>query len=163
VLSFDNFRAVLGSPALRGQYGLDLAPASLATLTADDATAKSFFEDWSRDGQPRLSPMPLGNDSSQFAAPLVSPFAAPLGEPAPQPYAPDYQASPSYAPQPQPAPNPGMRNIVIGFGIAIVGAIITFVTFSASAGGGTYVVAWGAIIFGAIQGVRGVIQLLSNR
>jgi hypothetical protein len=156
MLTFENFHTVLGSPALRGQYGLDLAPATLATLSADHATAKSFFKDWSRDGQPRLSPMPLGNEEAQFAAPV--------GEPAPQPYAPDtYQAPVSYEPQPQPAPNPGMRNIVIGFAIAIVGAIITFATFSASAGGGTYVVAWGAIIFGAIQGVRGVIQLLSNR
>lgn len=41
----------------------------------------------------------------------------------------------------------------------IGGIVITVVTYSAASGGGTYVVAWGAIIFGFIQFVKG----LSNR
>jgi hypothetical protein len=38
----------------------------------------------------------------------------------------------------------------------IGGIVITAVTFGAASGGGTYVVAWGAIIFGAIQFFRGL-------
>jgi hypothetical protein len=40
------------------------------------------------------------------------------------------------------------------------GILVTAVTFAgaAGAGGGTYVVAWGAILFGAIQFFRGMSQ-----
>jgi hypothetical protein len=36
------------------------------------------------------------------------------------------------------------------------GIIVTAVTYSAASGGGSYVVAWGAILFGAIQFFRGL-------
>lgn len=36
------------------------------------------------------------------------------------------------------------------------GVIVTVATLSAASGGGTYVVAWGAIIFGAVQFFRGL-------
>jgi hypothetical protein len=171
VISYDNFRAVLGSPALRGQYGLDLSPVSLATIVADEGTAQSFFNDWSRDGQPRLTPLPLDNSAAQFAtqfaAPLVAPAAPGAATYAAAPtstYAPMANAS---APQQMPYPtqagpvaaNSGLRNILIGFGIALVGTIITVGTYNA---GGTFVVAWGAILFGSVQGIRGIIQLLSR-
>ena len=56
------------------------------------------------------------------------------------------------------------RNMVVG-GLWCVGGIaVTAVTYSgASDGGGHYVVAWGAIIFGAIQFVRGLVQLNARR
>lgn len=55
---------------------------------------------------------------------------------------------------------PGLGNILIGFGIAFVGTVITFATYSAASGGGTYVVAYGAIIVGGLQFVMGLFQLL---
>jgi hypothetical protein len=36
------------------------------------------------------------------------------------------------------------------------GIIVTVATYSAASGGGSYVVAWGAILFGAIQFFKGV-------
>jgi hypothetical protein len=41
------------------------------------------------------------------------------------------------------------------------GLIVTIVTYSNASGGGRYVVAWGAILFGAIQFLRGVKNSLS--
>lgn len=38
------------------------------------------------------------------------------------------------------------------------GLIVTFVTYSNASGGGSYMVAWGAILFGGIQFFRGVIN-----
>ncbi|WP_020471308.1 hypothetical protein [Zavarzinella formosa] len=38
------------------------------------------------------------------------------------------------------------------------GIIVTLGTLAMAAGGGSYVVAWGAIIFGAIQFFRGMSQ-----
>jgi hypothetical protein len=50
-----------------------------------------------------------------------------------------------------------VRNMVLGGIICAVGLIITVATYSAaSEGGGSYVVAWGAIIFGAIRFFRGL-------
>ncbi len=53
----------------------------------------------------------------------------------------------------------------IGFGAAwlVGGAVITAATYSAASGGGTYVVTWGAIIFGAIQMLAGLAQLNGSR
>jgi hypothetical protein len=48
------------------------------------------------------------------------------------------------------------RDVVIGALICLAGVVITFVSYSsASGGGGRYVVAWGAIVFGAIRMFRG--------
>jgi len=38
------------------------------------------------------------------------------------------------------------------------GIIVTAVTMSAASGGGRYVVAWGAIVFGGIQFFRGIMN-----
>jgi hypothetical protein len=38
------------------------------------------------------------------------------------------------------------------------GILVTVITYSAASGGGTYVVAWGAIIFGGIRFVRGLMR-----
>lgn len=53
----------------------------------------------------------------------------------------------------------GTRNMVIGGLLCAVGIIVTIVTLAAAtARGGYYVVAWGAILFGAAQFIRGVQQ-----
>ena len=54
----------------------------------------------------------------------------------------------------------GRRHMIMGAVVCAVGIVITAVTYSMAeeSGGGTYVVAWGAIVFGAIQGVRGFLQ-----
>jgi len=51
------------------------------------------------------------------------------------------------------------KNMLYGALWFIGGVIVTAVTYSAASGGGTYVVAWGAIIFGAVQFFMG----LANR
>lgn len=53
----------------------------------------------------------------------------------------------------------GKKNMIFGALWCVGGAVITAATYSAaSAEGGTYVVTWGAIIFGAIQFIQGLIQ-----
>ncbi len=55
------------------------------------------------------------------------------------------------------------RNIVVGGLWCFGGIAVTAVTYAnASSGGGRYVMAWGAIIFGAIQMIRGFIQMGSR-
>ena len=54
------------------------------------------------------------------------------------------------------------KNMLYGALWCIGGIVITVVSYGAAAsgsGGGTYVVTWGAVIFGAVQFIRGVIQL----
>lgn len=50
----------------------------------------------------------------------------------------------------------GSKDMIFGALWFFGGIIVTVATFSAASNGGTYVVAWGAIIFGAIQFFRGV-------
>jgi hypothetical protein len=53
----------------------------------------------------------------------------------------------------------GQKNVLYGALWCAGGILVTVLTYSAAAeGGGTYVVAWGAILFGGIQLVRGLIQ-----
>jgi hypothetical protein len=49
------------------------------------------------------------------------------------------------------------RNVIIGGIICIVGIVITVGTYSAAADGGSYTIAWGAILFGGIQFFRGLV------
>ena len=53
----------------------------------------------------------------------------------------------------------------MGFGALwlIGGAIVTAATYSASSGGGTYIVTYGAIIVGAIQFLQGLFQNLTAK
>lgn len=52
-----------------------------------------------------------------------------------------------------------VRNMVIGGGICLVGTVLTLASFAyASQGGGRVFLAWGAIVFGGIQFLRGVSQ-----
>ncbi len=48
----------------------------------------------------------------------------------------------------------------VGGAIFVVGSAITLITLSAAQGGGHFVVAWGAILFGGIQFLAGVVQFL---
>lgn len=49
------------------------------------------------------------------------------------------------------------RNIVIGLVLLGIGIVVTAVTYgSASRGGGTYIVAWGPMVFGAIRLFKGL-------
>ncbi len=52
-----------------------------------------------------------------------------------------------------------VQDMALGAIIAIVGLVITIGTYSAAQGGGTYVVAWGAIIFGGIRFFRGLMRM----
>lgn len=55
------------------------------------------------------------------------------------------------------------RHIVVGALWAIGGTVVTVATYSAASGGGSYVVAWGAIVFGAIECLYGVFGALTSR
>ena len=50
----------------------------------------------------------------------------------------------------------GGADMAIGATICVIGIVITAATYSAASGGGTYVVAWGAIIFGAVRFFKGL-------
>ncbi len=54
------------------------------------------------------------------------------------------------------------KNMLYGALWCIGGILVTAVTFSAAGKGGTYVVAWGAIIFGGIQFFRGLFQYMGQ-
>ena len=60
----------------------------------------------------------------------------------------------------------GMRNMLIGLAVFVVGAAITIGTYmdaSSNPRGGTYTVCWGAVIFGGIRAVTGLMTWLNNR
>lgn len=52
----------------------------------------------------------------------------------------------------------GKKNMLYGALWCIGGIVVTVVSYSAASGGGTYIVAFGAIIFGAIQFFKGLSQ-----
>jgi hypothetical protein len=54
----------------------------------------------------------------------------------------------------------GTKNMGIGFGIAVLGLVVTAVSYSMAGAGGTYFFFWGAILFGAIQGFIGVYEYI---
>jgi hypothetical protein len=52
----------------------------------------------------------------------------------------------------------GSKHMAIGGLVFVVGCVVTLVTFSAAQGGGRFLFAWGAILFGAVQFLYGVSQ-----
>ena len=63
------------------------------------------------------------------------------------------------------ARNDGPRNMLVGGLFCVGGILVTAITYSAAASsptGGRYFVAWGAIIFGAIQFFKGLFHTLSK-
>ncbi len=55
----------------------------------------------------------------------------------------------------------GGKNMLYGALWCIGGILVTALTYSAASSGGTYVVAWGAILFGGIQLLRGLFQFIT--
>jgi hypothetical protein len=49
------------------------------------------------------------------------------------------------------------KNMLVGGLWCAGGILVTALTYSAASGGGSYVVAWGAIVFGGIQFFRGLL------
>jgi hypothetical protein len=58
----------------------------------------------------------------------------------------------------QPTQASARKNMLYGALWCIGGIIVTVTTYSAASGGGTYIVAWGAILFGGLQFLSGVYQ-----
>lgn len=56
----------------------------------------------------------------------------------------------------------GARSIMVGAAWCIGGIAVTALTFQMASGGGTFIVAWGAILFGGIQFLRGLGQFAIN-
>lgn len=54
------------------------------------------------------------------------------------------------------------KDMLYGALWCIGGTVVTVATYSAASGGGRYVVAWGAIIFGAIQFFKGLANATSS-
>jgi hypothetical protein len=52
----------------------------------------------------------------------------------------------------------GQKNMLYGALWFLGGLVVTLLTFTAAQGGGRYVIAWGAVVFGAIQFMRGYVQ-----
>jgi hypothetical protein len=50
----------------------------------------------------------------------------------------------------------GLRRVIIGVVLIVLGIAVTAVTFSSAQGGGTYIVAYGPILVGIISVVRGL-------
>jgi hypothetical protein len=55
----------------------------------------------------------------------------------------------------------GRKNMISGALWCIGGIIVTVATLNAASNGGTYIIAWGAILFGAVQFIQGLYQLLT--
>lgn len=59
-----------------------------------------------------------------------------------------------------------LRQIMIGLALLVVGLVVTVATYShasSSQTGGTYIVAWGPIVFGALGALRGFLLLTRSR
>lgn len=54
------------------------------------------------------------------------------------------------------------RNMLFGALWCVGGIIVTALTYQAASGGGRYVIAWGAILFGAVQFIRGAIVMMEK-
>ncbi|MBK9036764.1 MAG: hypothetical protein IPL61_36865 [Myxococcales bacterium] len=52
-----------------------------------------------------------------------------------------------------------VTNLVLGAFLCGVGTLVTIVTYDGAAGGGTYIVAWGPMVFGAIRFFKGLVGL----
>lgn len=54
------------------------------------------------------------------------------------------------------------KNMLFGAIWCIGGTLVTALTYQAASAGGHYIIAWGAIVFGAFQFLRGLVQLAGN-
>ena len=53
----------------------------------------------------------------------------------------------------------GRRATLIGLAVMVGGAAVTLVTYELASGGGRYAVLWGAVVFGGIAAVRGLVTM----
>ena len=58
---------------------------------------------------------------------------------------------------------PGLKNMGIGAAWALGGAAVTLATYSAASAGGTYLLAYGAIVIGGVQFVYGLYQYAKDQ
>ncbi len=138
-----------------------------------------------RAGFPDANGVPRMGSYGSAPAPYVAPPPAPAQyppQPAPQPaYQPQQGVEvawqPHHGPLPMPAAPPpmpadaarahkrshGTTQMLVGGGLVILGIVITSVTHGAavSNGGGTYVVAYGPIVFGVIRFFQGLFNVMS--
>ena len=59
----------------------------------------------------------------------------------------------------------GLKDLITGLLWAVGGVVVTAVTYSlasSGSGGGTYFVAWGAVIFGGYQALRGAFRMIKG-
>ena len=118
-------------------------------------------------GQPQGQPQQYGAQygaQQQWTAPAQpfpqpgqqQPYGQPQGQQVPWGVAPPQQPYDMRAQDRKAA----VKQMAIGGVVALVGLIITIVTYRAASGGGHYVVAWGPAIFGLVAFVRGLVAYL---
>ena len=56
--------------------------------------------------------------------------------------------------------NVGLKHMAMGGAICLIGLVITIGTIQAAEGDGRFVIAWGAIVFGSLQFLRGLLQFV---
>ncbi len=56
----------------------------------------------------------------------------------------------------------GLRNLLIGGGVCILGVVVTVIGYMHPDANGTYRVMIGAIVFGGLQALRGLMQIMSG-
>jgi hypothetical protein len=56
----------------------------------------------------------------------------------------------------------GKKNMVYGALWCIGGTLVTVCSYQAASAGGHYIIAWGAVVFGAFQFFKGLAQLTGN-
>jgi hypothetical protein len=56
----------------------------------------------------------------------------------------------------------GVKHMMVGGLVCLVGTAATVMSYMAASSGGTYVVAWGAIVFGAIQFCYGLVDYMAR-
>jgi hypothetical protein len=59
--------------------------------------------------------------------------------------------------------NAGKKQMWIGAAWVAGGVLVTVISYAAASKGGTYLLAWGAVIFGAYDMIRGLVTWMSNR
>jgi hypothetical protein len=131
------------------------------------ASAHSSAPDWvppRRDTlplEPEPAPRPVPVAST---APLVSALPAPIqrNPPPPPPNSTAQRGAPTRAGDDRNALRAaGIKNMTMGGLFFVGGSAVTAITYAATSEnphGGTYIMAWGTILFGGIQLVRGIIQ-----
>lgn len=59
--------------------------------------------------------------------------------------------------------NAGRKQMWIGAAWVAGGVLVTVISYAVASRGGTYLLAWGAVIFGAYDLIRGFVMWVSNR